>query len=148
LHTGVFVVLLTVSSGCGQDTISVDLTCPQPAPVLGIEGTWRGQVSGRELVIALKQECSLLGFQTFWTIVGTWEWGVGSSGTAFFLAQNISLKGNTEFGTFRGLTITLNETPPFGATITGVATGELPATASPSGSWVTISDEFVTLERR
>lgn len=147
LRTGLFAVLAAIAPACSGERISAILQCEQPAPDSGIEGIWRGQVSSRELVITLKQECSALNFHTYWAIVGTWDWGSGSSGTASFIWPNIYLKGN-EGGTFRGLTISLNEAAPLGGIITGLATGELPATASSSGSWVAIIDQSVTLERQ
>jgi hypothetical protein len=148
LHAGVLAVLGTIFMGCGDINISVPVRCTEPAPVLGIEGAWRGHVSGRELAMMLWQECTFFAFRTLWIVNGTWEWGSGSAGTAFVVGSQISLKGNAEVGTFRGLTINLNESPPFGATITGIATGELPATAFQSGPWTTITDESVTFERR
>ena len=149
LRAIVVALLAGVAGACDVDTISVRLKCTEPAPVLRADGIWRGQVAGRELVVTLKQECSSLGFNTFWSVAGTWEWGGVSAGTAFLLERTINLKGNpNDYTSFRGLGITINETAPYNTMITGSATGELPLTGSPAGPWQSISGDSITLVRQ
>jgi hypothetical protein len=142
-------VLVATGAACGSGSTEppLDLKCSEPAPDLRADGTWRGQLGGRELSVTLKQACTLVFIYPSWVIGGGWTWGV-SSGPANFLHPDLSLKGNPNELTFRGLTISITQAPPYNSVLTGLAEGELPLTASPAGAWQTFSKEPVTLTRQ
>ena len=145
-------VLFAVAAACNTSPIKMslfpDLQCAGSPPAYGIDGTWGGSLSGRELVITLKTECSALNFQAFWLEQGTWAWGGLSSGTALYYPPEISLAGGWVDTTYHGLSIAIAEIPVRGTTINGVATGDLPLSASLRGPWQHMTNEPVVLERR
>jgi hypothetical protein len=146
---GLLLIVTFLVTGCRGETITLPgFECPQPAPATDIAGVWRGQLSTRDLVITLEPQCVFFAFQTFWTVTGTWTWGSGSTGVATFLLQDIHLKGNTGENVFRGATITINESAPFGSRISGVVTGELPGESASNAAWVAFERVPIVLDRR
>lgn len=143
-------VLLASSLSC-HTSESVELPrvfeCTGTTPNARFVGNWHGRVGGQELKVMLKQVCSGLNFQTFWSIEGTWTWGGVSEGTALALAS-LFLKANPSGSPFRGLQITVEDTASVLQEISGTATGEFPLTQSQSGAWQTISGTRVTLVRQ
>jgi len=139
-------MLAGAAAGCGSGITGPTLSCPDAQPDIRADGTWRGQVGGRELTVTLKQRCALVFLYPLWVVSGTWAWGGVSSGTALF-DPNLSLTASYSTGTFRGLTIKMNESPPYNSTLTGSADGELPLTGSESGAWQSFSNLPVTLSR-
>jgi hypothetical protein len=139
--------LIELGAGCGNGTTEPLIKCNEPPPENRPDGTWRGQLGGRELAVTLTSGCALVFIYPTWLVGGTWTWGGVSSGTASFEGA-LSLAANPTGTTFRGLTIRINETPPYHSVLTGQADGELPLTASVNGAWQTFSKEPVTLTRQ
>lgn len=147
LRTAVLIGLLGIGAGCATDETGPLLKCSEPAPDTRVDGTWRGQLSGRELAVTLTQGCALVFIYPKWVVWGTWSWGV-SSGSADLIGPQLSLKGNAGELTFRGVTIRISETPPYHSVLTGSVDGELPLTASPTGTWQPFSNQSVILTQQ
>ena len=144
--------LLVNAAACnasgGEITTPLFGGCTGPAPDERFVGSWRGQLSGRELRVTLKRECGGLNFQSFWLVTGTWTWGGLSEGTTFAGGSTWWLKGNVnDAGPFRGLTIVIQDGASLDS-LSAVATGELPLTRSSSGAWQAIGEDPFILVRQ
>jgi hypothetical protein len=152
--TVIAAVMLVYGAGCTMfEATGPDPDAPQcGAPPPRLAGVWSATVLDAPLTLSMQEQCFRVFGSASWLASGAWSWGTAVTGATVWVTYGaspttvlqLSALPTTDF--VRGVTITIEGQQPFGATLVGVADGELP-TSPARTTWIRVDQVPVVLKR-